>query len=140
MKYIFAIILSLFVAQFLYAEADDVDLKYDKVSVGYIPTRGLAFNGEPYKIFEARTLAKHKNADIAHFFMVLDHLASEGVTDNATQLHEPAQYIEAIFQGKRVRLFYMGESNLEQFKHYERQWTLLHEKIYSYLNDGISSK
>jgi len=138
MKYFYIVLISLFLLQSSYADSIDIKLKYDKVSIGYIPSRGAIIKGEPHVIIEAKTLTQHKNKKIDNFFIALNNVASEGITDNATRFHQPTNYIEAIFQGKRVRLFFVGDSNLDKFSHYEKQWKLLHNEIYEYLNKEIS--
>lgn len=138
MKYFYTLLISLFILQPSYAESVDTKLKYDEVSIGYIPSRGSSFKGEPHIILEARALAHHKNKEIENFFIALNNLASEGITDNATRFHEPTKYIEIIYQGKVIRLFFSGDSNLDKFRRYETQWKLLHSEIYKYLNAEIS--
>jgi len=113
-------------------------LKYDSVSIGYIPSRGASFKGEPHVILEGRSLAHHKNPQIREFFVALKKLAAEGRTDNATQFHEPTQYLDVVYQGERVRLFYSGATHLEKFARYEGRWKSLHREIYRFLNRRIS--
>ena len=138
MKYFLFILFSLFLLQSSYADSTDTELKYDKVSIGYIPSRNASFKGEPHAALEAKALIHHKNKEIEHFFIALNNLASEGITDNATQFHQPTKYIEAVFQGKSVRLSFVGDSNLNKFSHYEKQWKLLHNELYEYLTKDIS--
>lgn len=143
MKYFNLILLSLFLLllQPSYAESKDIKLdnyKYDEVSIGYIPARYASSQGEPQATLVARVLTHHRNKEIEKFFTQLNKLASAGTTDNATHFHQPTKYIEAIFQGERVRLFLVSGSNLEKFKHYEKSWKVLHSKMYEYLIQEIS--
>ena len=138
MKYFNFVLISLLLLSSSYADSADIEPKYDQVSIGYIPARGAITKGEPYVTIEANTLAHHNNREIEKFFSSLNKLASEGITDNATQFHQPTKYIEAVFKGERVRLFFSGDSNLDKFSHYEKRWKLLHEEIYEYLSIEIS--
>jgi len=138
MKYFYIVLFSLFLLQPSYAGTVDTELKYDKVSIGYIPSRGASYKGKPHTILEAKPLIHHKNSDIEEFFIVLSNLASKRITDNATQFHKPTIYIEAIYQGKRVRLFFSGDSQLDKFNHYEQRWKSLHKMVYEYLNKEIT--
>lgn len=112
--------------------------EYDSVSIGYIPSKGAHHKGVPHVSLEAKTLAHHKSIEIEKFFTALSQLASEGRTDNASEFHEPTIYIDAVFQGKRVRLFFSGDSKLDKFNRYEKQWKLLHGEIFQFLNPKIS--
>jgi len=138
MKYYYIVLMGLFLLQPSYADSSDSKLNYDKVSIGYIPSRVASFKGEPHVILEAKSLVHHKSREIEKFFIALNTVASEGITDNATQFHKPTTYIEAIYQGKRVRLFFSGDSRLDKFSRYEKQWRMHHSKIYTYLNSEIS--
>ncbi len=138
MKYSYIVLFGLFLLQPSYADTVDTKLKYDEVSIGYIPSRGASYKGKPHTVLEAKSLTHHKNVEIEEFFIALNNLASKGITDNATQFHEPTIYIEAIYQGKRVRLFFSGDSQLDKFSHYEQRWKSLHKMIYEYLNKEIS--
>ena len=138
MKYFYVILFGLFLFQPSYAGAVDTKLKYDEVSIGYIPSRAASYKGKPHTVLEGKSLTHHKNMEIEEFFIALSNLASEGITDNATQFHEPTIYIEAIYQGKRVTLFFSGDSQLEKYSHYEQRWKLLHKAIHEYLNKEIS--
>ena len=89
--------------------------EYDSVSIGYIPSKGAHHEGALHVGLEAKTLAHHKSIEIEKFFTALSQLASEGRTDNATEFHGPTIYIDAVFQGKRVRLFFSGDSKLDKF-------------------------
>ncbi len=138
LKYFYITLFGVFLLQPSYVGADDAELKYDEVRIGYIPSRVASYKGEPQTVLEAKTLTHHKNTEIEEFFILQSNLASKGVTDNATKFHEPTIYIEAIFQGKRVSLFYSGDSQLEKYSDYEQRWKLLHKAIYEYLNREIS--
>jgi len=140
MKYfnLILIFLSLFILSPSYADSKDTKLEYDKVSTGYIPARYASRKGEPHATLGAKALTHHKNNEIERFFIQFNKLASEGITDNATQFHLPTTYIEAIFQGERIRLFFGGDSNLDKFRHYEKRWKVLHKEVYEYLIKEIS--
>lgn len=138
MKYFYIILFSLFIVQPSYAGTVKEKLKYDEISIGYIPSRGASYKGKPHKTFTAKSLVHHKNKEIKDFFITLSDLASEGITDNATRFHEPTLYIEVIFQGKSVRLFYSGDSKLAKYRHYEQRWKLLHKRLHEYLDREIS--
>ena len=138
MKYFYIASLGLFLLQPSYAAAVDTELKYDEVSIGFIPSRSASYKGEPHKALRAKSLTHHKNAEIEKFFIALNDLASKGITDNATQFHEPALYIEAIYQGKSVRVSFSGDSQIEKYSRYEQHWKSLHEMIYEYLVQEIS--
>ena len=138
MKYFYVILFGLFLLQPTYAGAVDTKLKYDEVRIGYIPSRSASYKGEPHTVLAAKSLTHHKNIEIEEFLIALSSLASRGITDNATQFHEPTIYIEAIFQGERVRLFFSGDSQLEKYSHYEQRWKSLHKAIYEYLSKEIS--
>jgi len=138
MKYFHIVLFSLFLLQPAYADTNDTKLKYDKVSIGYIPSRSASHKGKPHIVSEAASLTHHKNAEIEEFFIAINNLASNGITDNSTQSHKPTIYIEAIYQGERVRLFFSGDSHLDKFSHYEQHWKSLHKMIYEYLNKEIS--
>ena len=138
MKYIYIILLGLFLLPPSYADVVDTELEYDEVRIGYIPSRTASFKGEPHKVFEAKSLIHHKNTELEEFFISLSNLASKGVTDNATKFHEPTIYIEVIHQGESVRLFYSGDSQLEKFRHYEQSWKSLHKAIYELLSKELS--
>jgi len=138
MKYFNLILLSSLILLPSYADSSDVKLEYDQVSIGYIPSKYASMKGDPYTTLVAKALTHHKNKEIEKFFIQLNKLASEGITDNATRFHKRTKYIEAVFQGKRVRLFFAGDSNLDKFRHYEERWKVLHKKIYEYLIKEIS--
>ena len=138
MKYCHVILLSLFLLPPSYTGAVDAKLEYDEVRIGYIPSRAASYQGKPHVALEAKSLIHQKNMEIEKFFIALSSLASKGITDNATRFHEPTIYIEAIYQGERVRLFFSGDSQLDKFSHYERRWKSLHEKLYEYLNKEVS--
>lgn len=120
-------------AHYLIAGSSDVDLQYDKISIGFIPSRGESFSGQPYKTIEARSLTHHKNKKIASFYKSLSDIAAEGITDNATQFHQPTRYLEAVYQGQNIRLFYTGDTGQEKYKNYEDLWKLLHREMYDYI-------
>jgi len=107
--------------------------KYDSVSIGYIPARGAYFKGEPMKSLVAKSSSRHINPEIENFFNSLNALATGGVKDNATRFHQPAIYLDVVYKGKRARLFYRGDSNLEKYSDYERQWKELHNRMFKYL-------
>ncbi len=138
MKYYCIILFGLFLLQPTFAGAVDTKLNYDEVSIGYIPSRVESYKGKPHTVLEAKSLTHHKNMEIEEFFIALSKLASKGITDNATHFHEPTIYIEATYQGKRVTLFFSGDSRLEKYSHYEQRWKSLHKAIYEYLNKEIS--
>ena len=138
LKYFYITLFGVFLLQPSYVGADDTELKYDEVRIGYIPSRVASYKGEPQTVLEAKTLTHHKNTEIEEFFVALSNLASDGITDNATQFHKPTIYIEAMFQGKSVSLFYSGDSQIEKYSDYEQRWKLLHKAIYEYLNREIS--
>jgi len=119
-------------------QAAENKIKDDKITIGYIPAKYAFHKGEPTIVLEAKTLAHHHNKDIGGFFEALSKLASEGVTDNATEFHQPTVYLNAVYQGKSITLYNSGESKLEKFKHYEQEWTRLHRSIYSYLIKKIA--
>lgn len=138
MKYYYIVFAGVFFLQSSYADSVDTKLEYDKVSIGYIPSRTASYKGEPHTTLESRTSAHYKNKEIERFFIELNKLATEGISDNATQFHQPTKYIEAIYQGKRVSLYFSGDSKLDKFGRYEKQWKLLHGEVYKYLNNKIS--
>lgn len=138
MKYLLILLLGLFLVPFSQADSGKPGPQYDSVSIGFIPSRAAHHKGEPHVVLEAKTLALHKNAEIEKFFTAMNELASEGRTDNATQFHQPTLYIEAICQGKRVRLFFSGDSHRDKFRHYEEQWKTLHGEVFKYLNKRVS--
>ena len=138
MKKICALLISLFFITFSYAESVVQKIDEDSVSIGYIPSREAHRKGELVVVLEAKTRASHKNKEIEKIFTDLSNLASEGVTDNATQFHKRTMYIDAFYQGKRVRLFFSGDSQLDKFSHYEKKWKLLHDEIYHHLSEKIS--
>jgi hypothetical protein len=138
MKYLHVLLIGLCFVQSSQAYSGNPKLEYDSVSIGHIPSKVAHHQGVPHVVLEAKALAHHKNNDIEKFFIALNDLASEGRTDNATQFHVPTIYIEAIYQEKRVRLFFSGDSNLDKFKRYEKQWKLLHSEIFKYLNTEVS--
>lgn len=111
---------------------------FDSVSIGFIPSKGAHHKGALHVNLEAKTLAHHKSIEIEKFFTALSQLAAEGTTGNATEFHQPTMYIDAVFQGQRVRLFYAGDSKLAKFSRYEKQWKILHGEIFRYLNPHIS--
>ena len=112
--------------------------EYDSVSIGNKRLRSGCLAFAPHVSLEAKTPAHHKSIEIEKFFTALSQLASEGRTDNASEFHEPTIYIDAVFQGKRVRLFFSGDSKLDKFNRYEKQWKLLHGEIFQFLNPKIS--
>ncbi len=138
MKYFYITLFGLTLFQPAYAGTVDTELEYDEVRIGYIPSRTASYKGKPHTVLEAKSLAHHKNAEIEEFFIVLSNLASKGTTDNATQFHEPTIYIEVIFQGESVRLFFSGDSHLEKYSRYEKSWKSLHKSIYEFLSKEIS--
>lgn len=138
MKYLHVLLIGLCFVQYSQADSGNPKQEYDSVSIGHIPSKGAHHKGVPHVVLEAKTLAHHKNNDIEKFFIELNDLASEGRTDNATQFHVPTMYIEAIYQGKRVRLFFSGDSKLSKFSLYEKQWKLLHSEMFKYLNTKVS--
>lgn len=138
MKYFYITLFSLTLFQPMYAGALDTELEYDEVRIGYIPSRTASYKGKPHTVLEAKSLTHHKYAEIEEFFVTLSNLASKGITDNATKFHEPTIYIEVIFQGVGVRLFFSGDSHIEKYSHYEQSWKSLHESIYEYLSKEIS--
>ena len=138
MKYFYIILFGLFLLQPSYADVVDTELEYDEIRIGYIPSRAASFKGEPHTVFEAKSLIHHKNTEIGQFLIALSNLASKGITDNATKFHEPTIYIEVIYQGESVRLFFSGDSQLEKYHHYEQSWKSLHKVIYDFLNKDIS--
>jgi len=136
MKKLILFIISLYALP-LCSYADAKSVLYDTVRIGHIPSRGEIFKGAPYIALEANVLSQHKNADIHHFFTALKNIADEGVTDNATQFHQPVVFLEVVYQGERVRLSYSGASTLAKFKVYEDVWKLLHSEMYHYLTKDI---
>jgi len=139
MKFLIIFAFCLLLIQLSLADTASPELSNDTVSIGFVPARYDVFiKGEPYIVLEAKVLATHKNKEIENFFIALNKLASEGRTDNATQFHQQTVYIEAIYQGKRVRLFFSGDSHLDKYNHYEKQWKLLHGEIFKYLNGRVS--
>ena len=138
MKNFYIMSFGLFLLQPSYADVVDTELEYDEVRIGYIPSRTASYKGEPHKVFEAKSLIHHKNTEIEEFFISLSDLASEGITDNATKFHEPTMYIEVIYQGEAVRLFYSGDSELEKYRHYEQSWKSLHKATYEFLSKELS--
>ena len=138
MKYYYIVFAGMIFLQSSYAYSVDTKLEYDKVSIGYIPSRTASYKGEPNTTLESRTSTHHKNKEIERFFIALNNLATEGISDNATRFHQPTKYIEVIYQGNRVSLFFSGDSKLDKFSHYEKQWKLLHGEIYEYLINKIS--
>ena len=138
MKYFYIILFGLFLLPHSYADVVETELEYDEVRIGYIPSRTASYKGEPHKVFEAKSLIHHKNTEIEEFFIASSNLASKGVTDNATKFHEPTIYIEVIFQGESVRLFYSGNSQLEKYRDYEQSWKSLHKATYEFLSKELS--
>lgn len=138
MKYFFATLFGLALFLPAYAGAVDTELKYDEVRIGYIPSRSASYKGKPHTVLEAKSLIHHENTQIEEFFIALGNVASKGITDNATRFHEPTVYIEAIFQGKSVRLFFSGESDVDRYRHYEQSWKSLHKSIFEYLSKELS--
>ena len=120
-----------------HAASDSQKLQYDSVAIGAIPSRAASFAGKPSTKLEAKVLVHHKNKEIELLFVALNKLALEGITDNATRFHQPTKYLEVIYQGESIRLFYSGKSALEKFKDYEYRWRLLHGQIYAFLNSDI---
>lgn len=113
---------------------------YDSVSIGYIPSRHASFTGTPHTLLEAKSLSHHKNEAIHRFHDQLAKLASQGIKGNATQMHEPTRYIETVYQGQRIRLFYSGDTGLARFQEYEQQWKVLWLAIYQFLSRDISPR
>jgi len=133
MKYLNFILVSLLMLGPAYAGSEGVLPKYDKVVIGYVPAKSASIHGAPYVTLEAKVLKHHKSRDIERFFVRLNKLASEGITDNATRLHKATKYIEATFQGESIRLFFSGDTGLNKFKQYEEKWQILYNEIYDYL-------
>ena len=131
MKYLNFMLISLLMLGPAYAVSEGIIPEYDKVVIGYIPAKYAS--DAPYVTLEAKVLKHHKNRDIERFFVQLNKLASEGISDNATRLHKATKYIEVTFQGKSVRLFFSGDTGLDQFKQYEEKWQMLHDEIYNYI-------
>lgn len=140
MKHLHFLLICLCFTQYSLADTSNLKFEYDSVRIGHIPSKDAHHNGEPHVTLEAKVLAHHQNRDIKSLFMALSNLAAEGRTDNATQFHAPTVYIEAIHQGKQVRLFFSGNSNLSNLRHYEQQWKLLHGSILKYINTKITSE
>lgn len=111
---------------------------HDYVQIGFIPARAKAFQGEPYMKMEARVLALHKSDQIKTIFDDIKKVVDGGITDNATQFHQPTIYLDVHFQGESLRIFYSGESGQERFEAYETQWRALHARIYAFLNADLA--
>lgn len=94
--------------------------------------------GEPHTTLAAKSLAHNKRKDLEQFLVKLKALAPDGRTGNATRMHEPVIYVDAVFQGERVRLFYSGESRVEKFSRYEARWLALYREMYQYLARNIA--
>jgi hypothetical protein len=138
MKYFYITLFGLTLLHPAYAGAVDTELEYDEIRIGSIPSRSASYKGKPHTVLEAKSLAHHENTEIEEFFIAISDLASKGITDNATRFHEPTIYIEVVFQGESVRLFFSGDSHLEKYSLYEQSWKSLHKSIYEYLNKEIS--
>ncbi|MCB1044610.1 MAG: hypothetical protein KDC35_16835 [Acidobacteria bacterium] len=116
------------------------EAQHDYVMIGYIPSRGAAFKGEPYKKLQAEVLAFHKRDEVKELFDALQEVAKSGVTDNATRFHEPVIYLEVMWQGDRVRLSYSGPSQVDRYRSYEQKWLILHQRFFEYLSAELVPK
>ncbi len=105
----------------------------DYVKISFIPSRGAFFKGVPGNDLQASTSSRHSNAEIRAFHSRIKAIADSGITDNATQFHQPIVYIETKVQGERVRVSFTGGGGQPKFADYERRWRALHGDVYRYL-------
>lgn len=121
----------------IYSKADaGKELQYDSVSIGYIPSKAGYHKGEPGVVHVAKTLRHHKNQEMATFYAGLSDLASQGIKHNGIEIHGATHYIDAEYQGQRLRLFFDGNSGLSSATWFPRLSCALKGKQYAYSSRG----
>ncbi len=101
----------------------------DSIAIGSIPARGAAMSGEPYITLEMSSLAHNNNSDIRQWYERIKALADSGITSNATRFHQPTTYLDAVWQGQQVRVFYVKSEGLEKYSAYEAEWKRLYGEL-----------
>jgi len=122
----------------VFADVAQDKSKYDLIRIGHIPPRYAFFKGEPMTTLESKSSNRHDNLEMKALFTALKALNDKGIRDNATEFHQNTVTLTAVYKGEMVHLLYSGDSNLEKFRAYEKDWKALHQKFFQYLTRKIA--